>query len=98
MEEIVFVQTPKCRECTPKPCFAKRPPCIGCERLRPREEPCKKRKASGLKPADTGREVLYRQMVLLRGQELSYAQIAARLNAPRSTVQAVISRSRKNSL
>lgn len=98
MEEIVFVQTPKCRECTPKPCFAKRSPCIGCERLRPREEPCKRRKTTRPKPTDAIRDALYRQMILLRGQGLSYAQIAARLNAPRSTVQAVISRSRKNNL
>ena len=92
MEEIRWITTPKCSVCIPLHCFRRRYACLGCYKLceskavKPYKKPVKE---TMNKNERLGRDS---KIAVLRGQGLSYGQIAERLDMPRSTVQCAVGR------
>ena len=93
MEEIRWVITPKCPLRVPEPSFARRYPCMGCEKLREKIRPAKSCPAQAVHTLRPEKRLARNGEILrLRAQGLSYGGIAGRLGLPRSTVQSVIAR------
>ena len=93
MEDIVWVETPKCSKCRPDEGSRHRLPCIGCSRLM--EQPkkiCRRLPAENEKPAQR-RSERNKSIVLLRSEGMSYGKIARTLGIPRSTVQSIVLKS-----
>lgn len=90
MEEIRFVETPRCTVCKPDVSFRRRRSCTGCEKLLPRPVYAKRHKKHAVR-RKIGPETA-RQVLLLRAQGRSYGEIACELGLPRPTVQGVVRR------
>jgi hypothetical protein len=94
MEEILWVQTPPCRLCVPRREYARRPGCIGCEKLRPARPARRKVSKAPARPRLSAGEAKRRaaRAAELRTRGLSLGEIAAALALPRSTVQGILGR------
>lgn len=94
MEEIRFIETPKCARCRPQPEYRRRYACMGCEKLLP---PPPKRVKTRAAPARRGSPgVCNRETVrAMREKGYSYGRIARELGLSRSTVQSVILRAQR---
>lgn len=91
MEEIRFIETPKCAQCRPRPEYRRRYACMGCGKLLPPPPKRAKKRAAPARPKNPG--VVNREAIrAMRERGYSYGRIARELGLARSTVQGVLLR------
>lgn len=92
-ETIVWIQTPKCRDCSPSAIMKRRLPCLGCTR-----EPEKPGLPAGPKNGKlrkTRQKLRDAEIGRLREKKLSITAISRQLDLPRSTVFNAVRRNRE---
>ncbi len=85
MEEICWVTTPPCSKCSAPPEFARRFPCIGCEKRNRRKETFNAPVKRSMTNSD--RQIRNRKIGEMREKGFSFERIAIILKMPRATVQ-----------